>query len=206
MSMDEPPQPGTGPESTGNKPTETREALRHAEPRIYVASLSDYNAGTLQGAWIDAAQEPEELHEAVTTMLRRSPTAGAEEFAIHDFEGFGYYHPGEYDSLARISKIGCGIATHGLAFGAWADHVGDDEDALDRFDDVYLGDWASLDNYAEELLDDLGYLRAIDDALPDALQPYVRVDVEAFARDLELGGDVTAIEHDGGVWIFEGGV
>lgn len=30
-------------------------------PRIYVASLSDYNAGTLHGKWIDADQSAEDI-------------------------------------------------------------------------------------------------------------------------------------------------
>ena len=30
-------------------------------PRIYVASLSDYNAGRLHGVWIDAAEELDEI-------------------------------------------------------------------------------------------------------------------------------------------------
>ena len=36
-------------------------------------------------------------------------------------------------------------------------------------------------------------------------QPYVQVDVEGFARDLELSGDVLTSEGDSGVYVFEGG-
>jgi antirestriction protein len=169
-----------------------------------VASLSDYNAGLLHGSWIDADQAPDELHEAVSDMLTRSPTTGAEEFAIHDFEGFGDYRVGEYDSLDWVNRIACGIVEHGPAFGAWAEHCAHDEDALERFDDAYLGQWSSVEAYAEELLDDLGYLRAVEENVPDMIQPYVRVDIEAFARDLELSGDLTVVEHGFGVWLFEG--
>jgi len=202
--MDGPPRTGAGPETTGNNNQEQNEQVREDRPRIYMASLADYNAGILYGEWIDAAQEPEALHEAVADMLHRSPTPGAEEFAIHDFEHFGSYNVDEFDSLGWVSRVARGIAEHGLAFAAWADHVGDDDDALNQFDDAYLGDWHSLRDYADELLDDLGYTRAIDDAIPEALQPYVELDVEAFARDLELGGDITVVEHDRGVWIFDG--
>jgi len=201
--MELPPQEGAGTESTGNQ-NEEQEVLREEGPRIYVASLSDYNAGILHGDWIDADQEPEELNEAVQGMLQRSPTLGAEEFAIHDFEGFGHYRPGEYDSLDWISRIARGIVEQGPAFGAWAERSNRDEDELARFEDAYLGEWSSVEKYAEELLDDLGYLRAIDDAVPDMLQPYVRVDIEAFARDLELSGDLTVVEQPYGVYIFEG--
>jgi antirestriction protein len=200
--MELPPQPGAGPESTGTN--EEHEMLRNDGPRIYVASLSDYNAGILHGAWIAADQEPEDLHEAVNTMLQRSPTQGAEEFALLDFEGFGHYDVEEYDSLEWISRIALGIAQHGPAFGAWAEHCDHEADALDRFEDAYLGDWSSVSDYAEELIDDLGYTRLLEEAVPEMLAPYVQLDIEGFARDLELGGDITTVEHHRGVWIFEG--
>ncbi len=203
--MQLPPQPGAGPETTGNENQEKHERLRNEKPRIYVASLSDYNAGILHGDWIDADQEPDELQDAVNDMLTRSPTPGAEEFAIHDFEGFGEYDVGEYDSLDWIGRIAKGIVEHGRVFGAWAQRCGHSEDTLVEFDDHYLGEWTSLEAYADELLDDLGYLRAVEEAVPDSMQPYVRVDTEAFGRDLELSGDLTVVEHDKGVWLFEGG-
>ena len=201
--MELPPQEGAGPESTGSN-NEAREKLHEAGPRIYVASLSDYNAGILHGDWIEADQEPDALSDAVQEMLDRSPTDGAEEFAIHDFEGFGHYGVSEYDSLDWISRVARGIAEHGPAFGAWADRCNQDEDELARFDDAYMGAWSSVEKYAEELLDDLGYLRAVDEAVPDMLQPYVRVDIAAFAHNLELSGDLTVAEHALGVWLFEG--
>ena len=58
-------------------------------PRIYVASLADYNEGRLYGAWIDAAQDPDDLGKAVEQMLAAAPSPCAEEWAIHDYEGFG---------------------------------------------------------------------------------------------------------------------
>ena len=200
--MEIPPQPGVGPESTGNE-SEDHEQLRGERPRIYAASLSDYNAGVLHGDWIEADHEPEELSEAVQTMLERSPSGDAEEFAIHDYEGFGHYRPGEYDSLDWISRVARGIVEHGPAFGAWAESCNHDEDELGRFEEAYMGEWSSVEKYAEELLDDLGYLRAVDEAVPDILQPYVRVDIAVFAHDLEVSGDLTVVEHALGVWLFE---
>src|SRR5581483_3902347 len=64
-------------------------------PRIYVASLADYNAGRLHGVWIDAAQEPDDLQLHINAMLARSTEPIAEEWAIHDFEGFNGLHLGE---------------------------------------------------------------------------------------------------------------
>jgi antirestriction protein len=201
--MDVPPEPQAGTEPPGND-NEENETRREDRPRIYVANLSDYNAGILHGEWIDADQEPEELHVAVQAMLARSASEGAEESAIHDYEGFGHYAVDEYTSLERVSRIARGIAEHGLAFSAWAAHVENEEDALDRFEDAYRGSWDSIEDYASELLCDLGYDEAVANVLPELLQPYVKLDVESFARDLELSGDITAVRHADGVWIFEG--
>lgn len=172
-------------------------------PRIYAASLSDYNAGRLHGAWIDADQEPDELHVAVTAMLAASHEPGAEEWAIHDYEGFGPVELSEYESLERVSLLATGITEHGLGFAAWATTAGTEPAALRLFEEAYRGHWESVTAYAEELLDDLGATEVLE-RVPDWLQPYVQLDVEGFARDLRLGGDVRTVSSDGGVWVFDG--
>jgi antirestriction protein len=203
--MDQPPpQPERADTNDHDDNPEAHEQLRRDGPRIYAASLADYNAGILHGEWIDATDEPAQLHDSVRAMLERSPTSGAEEFAIHDYEHFGHYRVGEYDSLETVSRIALGIEEHGYAYAAWAEHCGHDEDCLNNFEDAYLGEWESVTAYAEELLDDLGYLDRLDEIVPDILAPYVNIDIDAFARDLELGGDITAIEHSAGVWLFDG--
>ncbi len=198
------------PEGRGALPddraaAEGREVLRTETPRIYLASLSDYNAGILHGEWIDANQAPEELHAAAAAMLARSPSdPRAEEFAIHDFDNFGRYRVGEYDSLDWVSRVARGIDEHGPAFAAWAELSDHDHETLDRFDDAYLGERDSLEAYAEELLTDLGYVETIERAVPETLQPYVSIDFAAFADELRSNGSLTVIENDrGGVWVFE---
>lgn len=181
----------------------TGEREPRQRPRIYVASLSDYNDGVLHGAWIHADQEVEELYVAVGSKLEASRQPGAEEWAIHDYEGFGPLRLGEYESLETISRLGLGIAEHGLAFAAWAElvvHVADD---LGRFEEAYRGHWPSVKAYAEELLDDVGATEALK-AIPEWLQPYMTINTAGLARDLQLGGDIQTVEGDGGVWVFEG--
>ena len=150
-------------------------------PRIYVASLSDYNAGRLHGTWINADQDVDDINQDVQTMLHRSSEPIAEEWAIHDYEGFGDFHLHEYESLDVVARLGAGIAEHGEAFAAYANLVGTEPGMLEDFEDRYLGTWDSLEEYAENLLDDLGVdTEAIG---PDWLQPYLRFDLEAFVRD-----------------------
>jgi antirestriction protein len=177
---------------------------RETRPRLYVASLADYNAGRLHGVWMDAVQEPEQLEAEIAAVLERSPCPGAEEWAIHDYEGFGPIALSEHESLERVARIARGIAEHGLAFAAWVCICDKDDDALDRFEDAYFGSWANLEQYAQELLDDVSIEKSLEE-LPGWIQPYVKVDVEGLARDLELGGDITSVDSpDGSVWVFDG--
>jgi len=44
----------------------------------------------------------------------------------------------------------------------------------------------------------------IAEAIPTWIQPYLALDIEGFARDLVLGGEVVAIEDVHGIHIFEG--
>src|SRR5260370_37719316 len=87
-------------------PTEpVAERARQLEPRIYAASLGDYNAGRLHGAWLNAAVDIDELSAGVHAMLAASPTPRAEEWAIHDYEGFGPVRLGEYEDLTTVAHL-----------------------------------------------------------------------------------------------------
>ena len=183
-----------------NEPVEHEPTV---EPKIYAASLSDYNAGRLHGIWLDAAQDAEALLAGISAMLAASPTPGAEEWAVHDYEGFGMVEIGEYESVERVSQVALGIVEHGQVFSAWANHIGPSSwDELDRFEDCYMGEWHSLKDYAEDLVDDLGLVEQIERVVPEGLRPYVCFDYEMLGRDMELGGDIVAVESLDGASVF----
>ncbi|GJM39000.1 MAG: antirestriction protein ArdA [Acidimicrobiales bacterium] len=169
------------------------------EPRIYVASLADYNHGRLHGAWIQAATDPDQIHDDITTMLSESRLPDAEEWAIHDHEGFTPWSPSEHELISTVAKIAMGIVEHGPAFAHFAAEVGTIDDVLDHFDNVYCGHWPSLRAYAQDLLADL-----IDpDSLgPDWLRPYLSIDYDAYARDMSADLHVSEA-RDGGVYLFQ---
>lgn len=86
-------------------------------PSIYVASLTDYIHGAYHGVWVDAGQSPDLIHEQVEAMLKTSPTARkygtvAEEWAIHDYEGFASVEISEWDSFERVSAIAALLKEH----------------------------------------------------------------------------------------------
>lgn len=170
-------------------------------PRIYVASLADYVGGTLHGRWIRADQDLEAIREEIGEMLDESEIDDAEEYAIHDYEGFAPLYLHEYDSIETVARIARGIVEHGEAFAHWVNYCGTptDHDQLALFDDVYLGCWPTVRAYAEELIDGSEVEETLDQArLP--FRNYIRIDTELLARDLQI--EMYISEGTNGVHIF----
>ena len=83
------------------------------ELRVYVADLAAYNNGYLHGFWIDATLELGEIQDQVNEMLKATPLdEKAEEYAIHDYEGFGAYKVGEYEGLESVHEVACFLEEH----------------------------------------------------------------------------------------------
>lgn len=127
-------------------------------PSIYVASLSDYVAGRLHGEWIDLdGMDVDQVHQAAKAMIDDSLNEAygdgpAEEWAIHDYEGFGEYRVSEYESLETVVTVAAAIAEHGEAVAAWIEHCGGSyaHNAIDTFQDAHHGTWQSGKEFAEE--------------------------------------------------------
>jgi antirestriction protein len=166
-------------------------------PRIYVADLSAYNAGKLHGAWIAADRGVDEIHAEIKAMLAESPEPDAEEWAIHDYEGFGGVKLGEYEDLEEVARIGELLNEHGPLFGKLVDHFGRDVDESVRaMEENYAGEFDSLSDWAQQFAEDTGSADC---------GPYSNyIDWESVARDAEMNGDVFTIETDGKVHVFHG--
>jgi len=157
---------------------------QQSEIRIYVACLAAYNNGILHGAWIDANQDEDAICYAIHDMLKVSPIECAEEYAIHDYEGFCGISISEYEGIAQVAEYAAFIAEHSELGGALYSHYGDIESAQKAITDHYHGSYKSLTDFAEELTEETTQI-------PDSLRFYI--DYEAMARDLEIN-DVVAIE------------
>lgn len=172
------------------------------ECRIYVASLSDYNAGVLHGRWIDATQGVEHMQEEIAAMLAESKQDVAEEYAIHDYE-LGGLKIGEYESLETVAALAEAIDEHGAAFVAWHNNAPDYNTDSDDFQEQYLGEWDSLADYAENYWNDCGEFDADKLSGGNWWHPARYIDWEAMGRDLQLNGDVWTAEAEGGkVYVF----
>lgn len=161
--------------------------------RIYVASLSDYNAGILHGEWLsfDDFSSAGEVWEAIRAMLADSPTARtegtpAEEWAIHDFEGFAGIHVPESESIGALWEAYEIMESldDPEAFADWltyersADISEVTQENLSAFQEAYRGWYRSKEEFAEELVEETGLLSNVGELLSRYF------DYEAFARDL----------------------
>ena len=162
--------------------------VREEQPRIYVACLAAYNNGILHGAWVDAAREAWEIWEDVRAMLAGSPIPDAEEWAIHDYEGFGGVRINEYAGFETVAQIAGFLAEHGAVGAAILDHFnGDLDEAREALSDRYHGEFESLADYMQEIGE-----QSI--AIPESLRFYI--DWEAMGRDAEMSGDLFTVSAD----------
>ncbi len=160
------------------------------EIRIYVACLAAYNNGKLHGEWIDATQDLDEIQDQINRMLAESPEENAEEYAIHDYEGFGGYGLSEYEGIQSVHEIAGFIEEYPDLAGELLNHFGGSlNDAREAMEDYYSGCYRSVADYAEELTQDTNQI-------PENLAYYI--DYERMGRDMEMSGDIYIIEtaHD----------
>lgn len=166
-------------------------------PRIYVACLAAYNNGILHDAWIDACQDAKAIQAGISRMLIASPIPNAEEWAIHDHEGFEGVHVAEYAGIESVAAMAAFIAEHGKLGAELIAYFGDLEEAREAMENRYYGVYADLADYVQSLTEECL-------SIPESLRYYI--DWSAMARDAEMNGDLFTIQtaHDE-IHVFAGG-
>lgn len=157
--------------------------------KIYVRCLAAYNHSYLHGMWIDCCQEESEIYSDIEFMLSWSPVRYlecCEEWAIHDTDNWGEIEISEYEDLEYISNLANKIWEKGDAYIAYLSYFGED---CEDFEEKYLGEYDSIEDYAYEYLEQTGMFNNVD----GIFERYFNY--AAFARDLELGGDITIINN-----------
>ncbi|WP_416877406.1 antirestriction protein ArdA [Litorimonas sp.] len=162
------------------------------EIRIYVACLASYNNGILHGSWIDATQGEEGIWRDVSQMLLKSPAEYAEEWAIHDYVGFGDICLSEYASFDTVAENAAFIEKHGEIGSKLVAFFGNIEDAENAISEHYAGEYDRLEDYAAELTEETTQI-------PENLRYYINY--EKMARDLAIN-DVMTIEVGQSVHVF----
>ena len=156
------------------------------EIRIYMACLASYNNGILHGRWINALSGEDHIRQEITAMLAASPIEDAEEWAMHDYVGFGSVRLSEYEDIATICEMAEFIqGNDDLGVAVLEHYAGDLEMSRSAVEDHYAGCYRSVAEFAEEMTEQQA------EQIPDNLRFYINY--EAMAQDM-LIGDVFAIE------------
>jgi antirestriction protein len=175
------------------------------KPRIYVACLAAYNAGILHGRWMDATRQAEEIHADIRAMLKHSPIPGAEEWAIHDYEGFGGLHLREYEDIEEVVAIAAVIGKHGEAVAQYINHCGREyvelENLEEDFEDAFLGQFDSPRDFAETTIEELGFAGLAPDEL-EVIWGFLDWDHIAHELTITDYWCADARELGGGVFVF----
>lgn len=161
-------------------------------PKIYVACLAAYNSGYLHGQWIEVGDK-ETVFEEIKAMLAKSPIPNAEEWAIHDYEGFYGLRLSEYESIEAVVELAEMIKEHGEAWASYAGYVGIEYATKENFEEAYQGEWDSEEDFAENLAHETM-------EIPKHLEFYI--DYEKFARDLFINDYFSSEADNGGVYVF----
>ena len=157
---------------------------QNSEIRIYVACLASYNNAILYGIWIDANQDEDEIRDAISEMLARSSIPNAEEYAIHDYEGFEGVSIAEYQGIKSVSEIAEFIEEHGTLGAKLLDYYSEIEEARQALKERYFGQYSSVSDFCEESI-----INQCE--IPKELEYYI--DYKRMARDWELT-DLLTIE------------
>jgi len=132
----------------------------------------------------------------------------AEEWAIHDYDGFAHMGLGENESFAKVAAIAEKLEEHGAAFAAWynwSDACYDDSpdlSFLESFTDEYQGEWDDEEAFGAHLYEDCyGDPDEMEDPngyghkkVRHPLAGYMSHAVDAWAKDLFRGGDYSSVE------------
>lgn len=178
--------------------------------RVWVSTFGLYNAGALLGYWVDASEAPETVEEFRAGLDARGIDYAryveqpwnemGEELHCFDTENApidGEMSPSTAREFAAVLDAADIPEDEMPAFlTVWAGEHGSTVDELEtlagQWAELFGGYWDSAEDYAAEYVEDTGMLNEV----PESLRCYF--DMEAFARDLQLGGDISFDRTDAG--------
>jgi antirestriction protein len=155
------------------------ETINQTFPALYVGTYAKYSNGSISGKWmyLDHYADAEQFLDACKELHADEPDA---ELMFQDFQGFPKYFYNESMTIGQMEDLYDFIhycddnnkdAAHEYVdnFGGW--------DKYD-FENVYLGEWETEEDFAEHLLNETGDMNEV----PERLRYYI--DIKAYASDL----------------------
>ena len=179
--------------------TETATTTETETPRAWVGCLGCYNSGDLVGEWMDSHTAGDAVLWSFVRQMNDGrelcARCGSDEFWVFDHEGLpdgvlsGECSPCQFAEVATAWES----VDDPEMFAAYLGNVGEAVTAdnvaelIEQAEERYTG-YATVTEYAENYLEESGLLAEV----PESLRYYI--DAELFARDLELGGDVSEVD------------
>lgn len=159
------------------------------------------NHGRPEGAECAGCAKGAEPGPACSACKGRGTVPSAEEWAVHDYQGFEGITLSEYPDLEEVAALALALEEHGEPFAKWYENgdgrAKDPSEWADAFQEVYRGTYRDVAAYAEQYVDDCYDL----DKMMGNLAVYF--DYERLGRDLELGGDIWTAEGGDGIYVFD---
>jgi len=160
------------------------------DTRIYLTNLAKYNEGYLVGEWLDLPMEESDLEKAVKGVLGKD-----EEYFITDYEA--QFRIEEYENPYKLNEFVEQLEELDEYDQEKVFYLLDNsgytrEEALEKHEDVTFYKGMTLEDVAEELVEE-----GIFGDLSDNIKGYI--DYEKLARDLSIDG---YCETDKGVFWY----
>ena len=184
-------------------------------PSIYVADLAAYNSAILFGKWISLeGKTSDEVYEEINAMLaegtklyseKHTLNGAHEEFAIHDYQGFGPIKVGEYDSVSDLVDHVERMGDDPDKYFAYIDATGDGE----SYDpDNVNGPYDSEEDFAWEMLDMITGDKTLSDYLegkgiPAGLAMTIKFDAQDYMFSGRCNGDFSTGYYNGKHYVFD---
>lgn len=155
-----------------------------ATPRVYVADLAAYNAGTLKGAWIDLGECP--TFETIMETIMEALAPAGEEWRFDDYDNLPY-NLHEYAPVSELVAIAEQFQEferdNVTASVTWLDYCSAYRegcvDSVEQFLASIIGVYDTWLDYVWEVIEN-------DERIHDEIKSFV--DVEKYAGDLDMNG------------------
>jgi len=146
--------------------------------RVYLTNLAKYNAGCLKGKWLDLPLSEDEVKDAFKEVL-----GSDEEYFITDYEAD--FRIEEYDNFSDLNSFAEELSNLDDYEQEKVFYLLEQgysrEDALEKHEDVMFYKDMTLEDVAEELVEEGCF-----GTLTDTIKGYL--DYEKLARDLSYDG------------------
>ena len=124
------------------------------EPSVYVGTYGKYNEGSLRGLWIDLTSF-DDYDEFINFCLAIHADEYDPELMAQDYEGFprcwyneGFMSRDDFDSILEYSEM---CEKHSQEA---VDDYMEFADSLDGFEEAYMGEWDSEEDFAQHIVDE----------------------------------------------------